>query len=309
MPTPIFVLGKHRSGTTWLANLLCQHPQIAGVQHARHHGIHESAFFSHVYGRYGDLTVWSRYAEFVEVVAASDYFRLAGATREFLYSLWPTSYEGVFRAVMDRFAAQKGADYWVEKTPAHTLWVDRLARLYPDALFLAVHRPVEHVVASALGLAARHDPAHPPQGWARRRLITETALSWVHYNRTIDTFAARSPRILRVRYESLRSDLMGSMKSVCAFLGVPFTPECCRQVYRPNTSFPDGAARQRSLSEGEARWARIVAAAARRAPRPWLALASAIRHAIRRPGLPRWFFPPPDEPGARAAVDLRLSSP
>jgi hypothetical protein len=109
MPTPIFVLGKHRSGTTWLANLLCQHPQIAGVQHARHHGIHESAFFSHVYGRYGDLAVWSRYAEFVEVVAASDYFRLAGATREFLYSLWPTSYEGVFRAVMDRFAAQRGA--------------------------------------------------------------------------------------------------------------------------------------------------------------------------------------------------------
>ena len=31
MPTPLFILGKHRSGTTFLSNLLMDHPKIAAI--------------------------------------------------------------------------------------------------------------------------------------------------------------------------------------------------------------------------------------------------------------------------------------
>lgn len=120
MSTPIFVLGKHRSGTTWLANQLCQHSHIVGVQHEAHGGIHESAYFSTVYGRYGDLITKSNFIELVEVLAASDYFRLAGATKEYLYSLWPTTYQDLFKQAMDDLADRKGASHWLEKTPPHT---------------------------------------------------------------------------------------------------------------------------------------------------------------------------------------------
>lgn len=55
MATPIFVLGWGRSGTAWLSNLLLEHPAIVGIQHEKHWGIHESAFFSVVEGRYRSL--------------------------------------------------------------------------------------------------------------------------------------------------------------------------------------------------------------------------------------------------------------
>ena len=47
-PRPIFVLGRHRSGTTWLSNVLAAFPEIYAPAHELHHGTHESAFFSHL---------------------------------------------------------------------------------------------------------------------------------------------------------------------------------------------------------------------------------------------------------------------
>jgi len=114
MPTPLFVLGKQRSGTTWLGNLLLDHPSIAGVAHAAHRGIHESAFFSHVDGRYGDLSVRQNFIEFASVMAESDYFRLAEVSFKDIMSLHPDDYAGVFRTVMYCFARRRGARYWIE---------------------------------------------------------------------------------------------------------------------------------------------------------------------------------------------------
>ena len=39
MSRPVFVFGRPRSGITWLANQLCEHPLIAGIQHGRHHWV------------------------------------------------------------------------------------------------------------------------------------------------------------------------------------------------------------------------------------------------------------------------------
>jgi hypothetical protein len=55
MPTPLYVFGMARSGTTSLANLLLRHWEIAGIEHEKHKGIHESGYFSFVDGRYGSL--------------------------------------------------------------------------------------------------------------------------------------------------------------------------------------------------------------------------------------------------------------
>lgn len=90
-PTPIPVVGKHRSGTTGLANHLCEHSAIEGVQHEAHGGIHESGYYSHVSRRYSPLHRRVHFREFVEVLSASDYFRLAGIDKSFMLSLSETS--------------------------------------------------------------------------------------------------------------------------------------------------------------------------------------------------------------------------
>jgi hypothetical protein len=290
VPTPVFVLGKHRSGTTWLANLLCRHPEIAGIQHERHRGIHESAFFSSIHGRYGDLQNKSSFIELVEVIAASDYFRLAGADRKRLHSLWPTSYEGLFRSVMDAYAARQAASYWVEKTPPHTLRAEQLAQWYPDALFIGVVRDPEEVVASTIARSEHRSPAGLADRLRREVEIVRTAFSRSLYNRIVASLATRSEKVLIVDYRDLLSDLPSELRRICGFLGIPYHEDLNVSSFPPNTSFTDGGPRSRVLSAPEARLVRFATwifdgmplAIAR-----WLAIR---RVRSGRGALPPWFF-------------------
>jgi len=295
MATPVIVLGKQRSGTTWLANQLCEHPQIAGVRHQAHLGIHESVFFSYIYGRYGDIRNRSNFIEFAEVMAASDYCRIAGITREFLHGLWPTTYEAVFRAMHEFIAEQQGAPFWLEKSPTHAVWVNELADWYPDAKFAAVFRDLQQVVASDL---RRFPDEHPDQAarqatW-RKRVILRTCFGRAYYNKMIRAFARRHPdRIHLVRYSDMRADLESVGRRICDFLGLEFDATMLGQSYPPNTSFTGGGRpRGDAVTGGERFLASCLGAAARIAPRRVLALAESrrsYRRRHRRP-LPAWFF-------------------
>ena len=77
-PMPLFVLGAQRSGTTWTANLLAAHPQVAAVQSDDHFGIHESIFFSHFARAFGDLDDDANFDRFVAQFVTSDYYVLSG---------------------------------------------------------------------------------------------------------------------------------------------------------------------------------------------------------------------------------------
>ena len=291
MAKPIFVVGKERSGTTWLANLLAAHPQVACVCHERHFGVHESAFFSSVDGRYGDLGEWANYVEFVRIISATDYFRLAGVTEEFLFSLWPSAYEGVFRAVMDRFARQQNAAAWLEKTPGHSLYVKRMASAFPEARFVAVRRDVEPVVVSTLGLTAASRPEVADPGPARKSVIVSTVFSWYRYYKTIDAFAGSSDRVLTVEYDDLRADRQQVLERACAFLELPYTEEVLQSPYDRNTGFGEASRRAREITDGERRRIARASRVARLLPLSWLNRLARLHHRGegRRP-LPRSFF-------------------
>lgn len=286
MPAPIFVVGKHRSGTTWLANQLCEHPLIAGVRHEHHDGIHESAYFSRIYRRYGDLTYKPNFVEFVEATFMSDIFQLLGADKDELYALWPTTYEGVFRALMDRYAARQNARYWLDKTPEHTLLIEEIAEIYPDAKFIAITRDVEDVMASTVGRYGSNKLRH------KKRLIVATTMSWLHSNKTIQSFAEKSDRIFVTRYETLRGDPETTYREMCSFLGVAFDPVMLNQSYRANTTFRAGLERSSVLSNGEKRLIRLTARSGDLLPKRVLDVskhAYASLGAGRKP-LPTWFY-------------------
>jgi hypothetical protein len=80
-PTPVFVLGQHRSGTTWLANILANHHRVVAVQSDDHFGVHESIFFSHFARAYGDIADETNFRRFAADFAASDYYILTGELR------------------------------------------------------------------------------------------------------------------------------------------------------------------------------------------------------------------------------------
>lgn len=291
MAIPIFVLGKQRSGTTWLANQLCEHESIAGIQHDRHFGIHESSFFSTVLNRYGDLGVRQNYIELVEVMSASDYFRLAGSTREYLYSLWPTSYEGVFRSLMDRYAHRQKADFWIEKSPSHTPLVKRIADVYPDARFVGVIRDAPGVVASTTALTSHRYAEHSRPAAVRRLHIAGLVLTWSYYNRVLSSFSRGSDRVMIVEYDELIRDNVEVLTRICQFLGLPFQERMRQNRYHRDTSFQDEGTRRQTLSSEELRLIDFTRQACEVLPLTLLERCDRLmRSTGRRRTLPPWFF-------------------
>lgn len=285
MGQPLFVLGKQRSGTTWLSNQLSQHSQIAAVRHDHHGGIHESAYFSHVAGRYGDLSRQTNYVEFVEVMAASDTLRILEIDKAFLYSLWPTTYEGVFRAVMDRAAYKKRSRYWLDKTPEHTLLADQLAATYPDAKFIAITRNPYDVMRSNMG---RYSGAKRQ----RRTALFRGTLNLVHHNKEIARFARRCERTKVVQFEDMRRQPERVFRDLINFLELDFEPSALEEAYVPNTTFQAERRQQRDnvLSEGDKRLIKLALAVGGYIPADGFRVARRLTDQGVKTPLPRWFF-------------------
>jgi hypothetical protein len=234
MAKPLFVVGKHRSGTTWLGNLLLDHPNIAGLHHESHRGIHESAFFSHVDGRYGDLDLFENYVEFAAVMARSDYFRLAGASFEDLMDLYPASYADVFRVIMDRVAERKDARYWIEKSPMHTRQIRKIAGYYPSARFVGILR----------------DPVDVAFSWFKRQdfnqfsrirrllaLARVTLDKYVVDAHMLDVRSNQPEQLHLVRYEDLVNDKSKVLNGIYSFVDLSRVE--VRSRYEANTSYTD----------------------------------------------------------------------
>jgi hypothetical protein len=224
--TPVFVLGRHRSGTTWVANIVASLPGVFAVQHAAHRGVHESAFFSHLVPHCHGGRTESDLREIKRLFEKSDYFLLTGLTEG--PDILRHGYAAYFRHVMQSAAAREGARYWLEKTPAHTLHARFLSRAFPGAILLAVVRDPRDVVASNL-----HGFGDPRSVWAWFRQAMVTAV----YERIV-----RRAGAVVVRYEDLCADYRGTVASIARALGLE-DPGVAEGAFERNTSYASGAPR------------------------------------------------------------------
>ncbi|MHA1195493.1 MAG: sulfotransferase [Promethearchaeota archaeon] len=142
--------GSSRSYTTWFTNILCQNSKIAGVQAKEHYGIHESAYFSYIETFFGNLKNDNNFIIFVEIFGSSDYYRLTGLNKNFLYEHRPTTYVKAFRLIKDTFAKNKNALYWLEKSPGHTLYLRKISKYFLEAKFIGIKRNVLDMVKSTV---------------------------------------------------------------------------------------------------------------------------------------------------------------
>lgn len=233
-PTPIFVLGLQRSGTTWLANVLANHPRIVAVQSEDHFGVHESIFFSHFARAYPDLDDESVFQAFAEAFTESDYYLLTGIEKEWLCKRRPRDHAEAFRALMDEMASRDGvAEAWVEKTPQHSLLAEELASAFPDARFVAILREPRAVIASHLGLLGDK----PLSRRARMLELARLCLSCSLHERFLKRFCRDHPQALLTRYEALIAEPAAETERICSFIGAEFTPAMLELPWSRNTSF------------------------------------------------------------------------
>ena len=186
---PIFIIGAMGSGSTLLRLILDSHDNIAIPQETgfmRAYNAHQYVPFK-----------WS----------GRNWAKRMGWTRKELDQELAAFYDRIFR----RYADKHGKGRWGDKTPFHTWHVDDMARVFPDAAFIAIVRHPGGCVGSNMsrwGQSIRHATDH-----------------YRRYNMEIARVAAEhGDRFAIVRYEDLVLRPEPVMRELLDWLGEEWSP-------------------------------------------------------------------------------------
>jgi hypothetical protein len=234
---PIFIVGVHRSGTTWVANALCNHSSIFGIQSSKYFGITESWFFSHLDGRYGDLKLPNNFSKFLETYIRTAYFQASEVSTEQLASIKPSTYANFFDRFMQLASELRSPGtlipYWLEKTPVHTLYIEKIIHCYPAVKLVAVERNVTDVTRSTFALKSNPVNAKP----IPFRQILKIVYHWHKYQSYIDHLTSiYTSQFIRLQYEDLCENPGFYFKECLDFLNLDWEDAVLEERYPPNTS-------------------------------------------------------------------------
>lgn len=212
----IFLVGCPRSGTTWLQRLLASHPRIRTGQ--------ESHLFDFYIGpqlhRWADAMAHAATGRGgVGIGCYLEEERFLAATRAYMLQLLAPMRE-----------ALAPGELFLEKSPAHALYLPEIRRLLPEARVIHLVRDARDVVASLLA-ASRSWGA----GWAPRTAGAAASL-WIEHvqaaRREASVFGPS--RYLEVRYEELHAAPERTLERVGAFLGLAWPGDTLPRAIRQN---------------------------------------------------------------------------
>jgi len=193
-PRHLFILGLHRSGTTMLANLLKEQPEISGFSNTGA-PMDEGQYLQSVFkpfdavGRYS-LDPRSHKTEKCELATQS--------FRKQLLREW-TPFWNEEKAVL------------MEKSPGNILRSRLLQYYFPDSAFILI---VRHPVAACLAA----------QKWKRRLPLSVSLLNWVRSHRIIIRDSRYLKRFMSLRYEDFVQSPSSFLKDISEFLNIKIEP-------------------------------------------------------------------------------------
>jgi len=296
MTTPIFIVGTPRSGTTWLSNILCQHSRIACVYEMTDDGrkiVNESAFFSYVAGKFGDLKKDNNLIQLIETFQASTFFILSGVDKKIFYKNQPRTYHDFFRLFMDYVAEKKGADFWLEKTPSHTFHLEEISKWYPDAKFVVMKRKIVDQIRSFMKLNEIIFGVQLKNlSFIKRQLIIFIRIFkyWAHCKHLDRFIVKNSSKVYQIDYEILRRETADVIEALCNFFKIDFEKNILNQTYFVNTSFQSDEERGRVLTSAEIRWIKILSAVIKLIPYYFYRVVYLSNRFYGGRNFPYWFF-------------------
>jgi hypothetical protein len=256
--TVFFLVGEMRSGTSWLRRTLSAHPEVACG--------HEASFFGRDYD-HEEIPVYpGPVSSLTRALALSDDFRI---WHKLPWNRWTDGYEedlrNLTRLSIDYFlskeVARTGKRVVGDKSPQHTVCLDEIHEIYPDARIVHIIRDGRDVAVSAMHhwwrlaqdqaeglfeltpeeLEIRDAYLENREGFlaSGRSIFTEKRLGqlarrWSHRVSEARRYGAAlyGDRYLEIRYEDLLRDPSDNLRRVFELLrvrrGDPIIERCIR---------------------------------------------------------------------------------
>lgn len=200
---PFFIVGASRSGTTLLRLMLNRHPHLCIPP--------ESHFITHLHAEQPELLSHDDfYQRLISHERLADWQLDLDALRRRIEST-PLQWAPLFDAVFRLYADRQGKRRWGDKTPDYVRVLDRLERLFPQALFVHLVRDGRDVACSLLEVPWFSDN------------MEKIARFWADSVRMGRESGKRigPSRYLELRYEQLIQQPEQQLQRVCDFLGEP----------------------------------------------------------------------------------------
>jgi hypothetical protein len=229
---PVFVVGCPRSGTTLLYDMLLSAGGFAVY-------LAESNVFNLLVPRFGDPGVAANRRHLLDVWLKTKLFRAAHIAPDPLIAKLnaechsPADFLKIF---MEEICRAQGAERWADNSPEEMLYMPKIKRLFPDALFV-------HIIRDGRDCAASLNK----QGWIRplpgdQRLIA-SGLYWEWIVRKGRSFGSQlGADYVELRFEELLARPHETLSKLGEFLAHDLDYDRIQQagigsVSKPNTSF------------------------------------------------------------------------
>lgn len=238
---PIFILGSARNGTTWLCNILCNHPKIVGAQHKVHWGIHESNIYKNMH-YWGDLKDDRNFIKFIELYSSADYFQLVEGDKNYFYGNRPANFLEFFLTLMDQYAMKKDASYWVTKLDPdfyiHPKELNeffcRIEKRYKHYRLIDIKREFISVFNSYLNMEGKASQ-HRNALFVRELLILLEGSRYTAHCNTIENVIKLKKGIL-LDFNKLRYNREKEIFNICKYLNLDFSSKMLIDDFKPNSS-------------------------------------------------------------------------
>lgn len=256
----VFIVGMSRSGTSWLARSLNEHPDVTVIGETAYWGRQYVAPKGDSYSADDYTRLQEAYRDPLQLTeierledGGAEFFReVARRGRERGEELSPGEF---FQLVTSRIAEIAGTSLVVEKTPHHVHWLDRIVEGLPDVRFVVCLRdPYDFLVSYKHQGDRKPEPVREMFQDLYHPIVTAVVAR--RYLRTILDVADRFPEQSRlVRLEDVKEDSEAVLKEVQQF--VDLEPVAELDVGPQETSFPAGG--RPELKAAEVFWLNTVA--------------------------------------------------
>jgi hypothetical protein len=213
---PIFIVGYPRSGTTLLQAMLATQKGV--------YSLPETHFFNVVY-----KVIKTDEQGYIESSCLNEVFKKIQEKMNLKFSQPEVKYivlkakekrlnaKTLFELIVFQYLKKEieeaniNLHRWIEKTPNHVYFLDRISACYPEAQFINIIRnPI-----SAIYSRKNHFP------YNKETPIDMLARLWVKSINSVESFSKKYPnRVYSLRYEDLVENAEKELTEVCKFLNI-----------------------------------------------------------------------------------------